>query len=79
MVRLSVDFEHDSRQWWDSGGTELWEAITGGDGANAVVLDDSLAESWIAQARTVAGWDAGHEFAPHPIAMQAVADDDPDL
>jgi hypothetical protein len=43
-----------------------------------VVVDDAVAESWLAEARRVPGWSAGPEFAPNPIAAQPIADDDPD-
>jgi hypothetical protein len=75
MVKLSVDFEHASRTWWESGGRELWEGITG-DGESGVVLDDDLAESWLREARKVPGWDDGPDYAPHPIAVSPVAPDD---
>ena len=76
MVRLSVDFEFDSRTWWERGGQELWEGITGGFDSNSVVVDEALAESWIAEAEKIPGWDDGHEFAPHPIALVSVDEDD---
>ena len=41
-------------------------------GASSVVLDEALAESWLAQARCVPGWDAGPEYAPHPISVSRV-------
>ena len=43
MTRLSVDFEHASRTWWESGGQELWDGITEGFDGSSVVLDDDLA------------------------------------
>jgi len=78
MIKLSLDFEHASRQWWESGGQELWDGIIEETGASSVVLDDDLAQSWLAQARALPGWDAGPEFAPHPIQSRSLADDDPD-
>ena len=78
MMKLSVDFEHPSREWWESGGQELWDGIIEEHGASSVVLDDDIAQSWLAQASSVPGWSAGPEFAPHPIAARSLADDDPD-
>jgi hypothetical protein len=72
MVRLSIDFEHTSRTWWENGGQELWDGITEGFDGSSVVLDDSLAESWLAEAAKVVGWDEGSEYSPHPIARSAV-------
>lgn len=79
MMKLSIDFEHPSREWWDAGGQELWEGIIEEAGASSVVLDDDLAASWLAQAGALPGWDGGPEFAPHPIAARSLADDDPDV
>ncbi len=76
MVRLSVDFEHPSRTWWESGGQELWDGIAEDLDGSSVVLDDSVAESWLAEARKIPGWDGGPDYAPHPIVVRAVADDE---
>jgi hypothetical protein len=78
VVKLSVDFEHPSRLWWESGGQELWDGLTGGFEENSVVLDEDLAASWLAEAARVPGWTGGPEFAPHPITSHELADDDPD-
>jgi len=78
MIRLSVDYEHPSRVWWESGGRELWEGITSGFDESAVVLDDDVAASWLEEAARLPGWNDGPPFAPHPIAATAIADDDPD-
>jgi hypothetical protein len=76
MFKLSVDFEFPSRSWWDAGGRELWEGVAEDLDASSVVLDEALAESWLAQARRIPGWDAGPEYAPHPIAVSRVEDDE---
>lgn len=78
MMKLSIDFEHPSRAWWDAGGQSLWEGIIEEVGASSVVLDDDIAASWLAQAEKIHGWANGPEFAPHPIAARSLADDDPD-
>lgn len=78
MRKLSIDYEHPSRVWWDAGGLHLWEGLTGGFDESSVVLDDDVAESWLAEASRIPGWDGGPDFAPHPIAVQQLADDDPD-
>ena len=72
MVRLSIDFENASQTWWDKGGRDLWEGITEGFDNNSVVLDDSLAESWLDTARKLPGWDDGPEYAPHPIMLSPI-------
>jgi hypothetical protein len=77
MVRLAVDFENGSQQWWDEGGKELWEGITEGFDGHSIVLEESLAESWLAEAHKIPGWEGGPEYAPHPIQLLPVDDDDP--
>jgi hypothetical protein len=76
MVRLAVDFENPSRQWWDGGGRELWEGITEDFDGHSVVLEESLADSWLTAARKIPGWEGGPEYAPHPIQLQPVDEDD---
>lgn len=78
MVKLSVDFEHGSRTWWQAGGQELWEGLTGGFEESSVVVDDDVARSWLAEAAQLSGWSDGPAFAPHPIAAQTLAEDDPE-
>jgi hypothetical protein len=72
MTRLAIDFENPSKAWWREGGQELWDAITEGFDGNSVVLDDRMAESWLASAREIPGWDEGPEYAPHPITVAEV-------
>ena len=76
MVRLSVDFEHSSRTWWENGGQDLWDGVTAGFEESKVVLDDDLAASWLAEAGRISGWDDGPEYAPHPITATPVDDDE---
>jgi hypothetical protein len=79
VVRLVIDFEFTSRVWWDAGGQELWDAIAESFDGSGVLVDPDLAESWLAQARDIEGWDAGTEYAPHPVRTTAVDEDDPEL
>lgn len=78
LIRLAIDFEHDSRRWWEAGGQELWDAIREGFDGGSVVLEASLAESWLAEAARIPGWDDGPEHAPHPIRAERLADDEPE-
>jgi len=78
MVKLSIDFEHPSRRWWEAGGQVLWDGIIEEAGASSVVLDPDLAASWLVQASAIEGWHGGPEFAPHPIAARSLAEDDPE-
>jgi hypothetical protein len=76
MVRLVVDFENTSRRWWESGGQDLWDTIREDFDTNEVLLEESIARSWLAEAEKVPGWDDGHEYAPHPIRISPVEDDE---
>jgi len=76
MKKLAVDFEFASRTWWDEGGRDLWEAIAGESEAKSAIVDDDVARSWLTQAQSLPGWDDGHEFAPHPIALRDVEEED---
>lgn len=76
MVRLSVDFEFASRTWWNSGGQELWDGIAEGFDGSAVILEENLAKSWLIQAREVPGWDDGHDYAPHPVGLSEIDEDE---
>lgn len=79
MVKLAIDFEFTSRTWWERGGQELWDAVCEGFDGSGVLMDESLAASWLEQASRIEGWDEGSEYAPHPVRSQALDDDDPDL
>ena len=75
FIKLSIDYEHPSRVWWESGGSELWEGIAGEADASSVIVDASLADSWLAEAAQLPGWDAGPDYAPNPVNRGEV---DPD-
>ena len=75
MVRLAIDFENPGRGWWEAGGRALWESVAEGFDGSDVVLDESLARSWLEQAARIPGWDAGPDYAPHPVALKDI---DPD-
>ena len=72
MMRLAIDFENPAPDWWSGGGRDLWDAITEGMGESAVVVDEGIAESWLAEASKLPGWAGGPEHAPHPIASGSV-------
>ncbi len=76
MVRLAIDFENPGTEWWEGGGRDLWEALSGGFGENAIVVDSPIAESWLAQAATLPGWEGGPEFSPHPVCLKELNDDE---
>lgn len=76
MVKLAIDFENPGQEWWDKGGRDLWEAILEGFDNNAVVVEVALANSWLAQAARIPGWEGGPEFSPHPICLKVLDEDE---
>jgi len=75
LVRIAIDYEHPGRRWWESGGQELWDALLESPGANDVIVDESLAQSWVKQAAAIEGWHEGPDYAPHPLTVQPVDGD----
>jgi hypothetical protein len=76
LARLAIDFENPAKSWWANGGRELWEGIAEGFDTNEVVLEESLADSWLAEAARIPGWNDGPEYAPHPILLKPVDEDE---
>ncbi len=76
LVRLAIDFENPGTRWWEGGGRALWESIVEGFDNNDVVLEDSLARSWLVEAERLPGWDDGPEYAPHPIVLKEINEDE---
>ena len=76
MIKLAIDFENPGTEWWESGGRELWGAITEGFESNEVAVDESIADSWLVQAARIPGWQDGPEFAPHPICLKQIDEDE---
>ena len=76
FVRLGIDYENPAREWWESGGLELWEGIADSGDAASVVVEDTIADSWLAQAANLPGWSAGPNHAPHPIAKSPINEDE---
>ena len=69
MVRLCIDFENPSPEWWQSGGRELWESVVEGFDNNDALLDRALAESWLEQAGRLPGWDGGPEIKQNGLVV----------
>ncbi len=77
LLRLAIDFENPAETWWENGGRELWESVAEGFDTSNVVLEGSIARSWLAQAERIPGWSEGPDYAPHPIVIKTVdADED---
>ncbi len=76
LVRLAIDFENPARRWWENGGRDLWESVSEGFEQNDIVVDESIAASWLAQAEKIEGWNDGPEYAPHPVLTKPVDDDE---
>ena len=65
MIKLAIDFDCPSPQWWESGGRDLWESILEGFDNNDVLLDDPIAESWLVAASMIEGLEEG--WAAHRV------------
>ena len=76
FVRLGIDYENPAEHWWENGGRELWEGIAESPDASSVVVDESIADSWLASAAEIPGWSDGPEYAPHPVTKSEVAEDE---
>ncbi len=77
MVHLAIDFENPGTTWWEGGGRDLWEAIAESFDNNSVVIERTLAESWLVQAEQIPGWTGeGNEYSPHPIVMKELDEDE---
>jgi len=76
MVRLAIDFENPSPEWWEGGGRDLWDALMEGFDNNDALVDRSIADWWLAVAAKVAGWGGGPEFSPHPICVKEIDEDE---
>jgi hypothetical protein len=76
LVKLAIDFENPSRGWWDAGGRALWESLLEDFDSSSVVIDESIARSWLTEAARIDGWDGGPEYAPHPILLKPIDEDE---
>ncbi len=76
MVRLAIDFENPAETWWENGGRDLWETIAEGFDTSDVLLEGSLARSWLEEAERIPGWSDGPKYAPHPIILKEVDQDE---
>ena len=76
MIRITIDFECEAEEWWESGGRLLWESLIEGFDNNAVLLDDAIAESVMRQAAALPGWEGSHEHAKHPLRLEEVDEDE---
>ena len=76
MMRLAIDFENPAETWWENGGRDLWETIAEGFDNSDVLLEGSLAQSWLQEAKQIPGWSDGPDYAPHPIILEEVDQDE---
>ena len=76
MVRLCIDFENPGSEWWQGGGRDLWESVVEGFDNNNALLDRALAESWLAQAERLPGWNGGPEHSAHPVRLVEIDEDE---
>jgi len=64
MIKLAIDFENPGKEWWQSGGQELWDSIAEGFDNNVV------------EAARIPGWMGGPEWSPHPVCLKPVDEDE---
>ena len=76
MVRLAIDFDNPGKEWWENGGQDYWDALIEGFDNNDVLLEQSIADSWLSQAASLPGWNGGPEHAPHPIRIKQIDEDE---
>jgi hypothetical protein len=76
MIKLAIDFENPGKEWWENGGRELWDAVGEGFETNATLVEQTIAESWIAQASQIPGWNGGPEHSPHPVRVDGIDEDE---
>jgi hypothetical protein len=76
MVKLAIEFENPAVSWWEGGGRDLWEALTEAFDNSDVIVQESIATSWLLQAASIPGWEGGPEYAPHPICQKSIDEDE---
>ncbi|HKC49547.1 MAG TPA: hypothetical protein VKF60_02055 [Myxococcota bacterium] len=75
LVKLAIDFECPAPLWWQSGGRALWENLLESFDNSSVVIEESIARSWLAEAARIPGWSGGPEYAPSPILLKPIDED----
>ena len=76
LVKLAIDFECPSPTWWKSGGRALCETILESFDNSSVVVEESIARSWLEQAAQIPGWSGGPDYAPSPICLKPIDEDE---
>ena len=76
LVKLAIDFENPARLWWAGGGRELWESLLESFDNSSVVVEESIATSWLAEAERIPGWRDGPDYAPTPILRKPIDEDE---
>jgi len=76
LVKLAIDFECPAPLWWKSGGRALWETLLESFDNSSVVVEESIARSWLAQAARIPGWEGGPEYAPCPVLLKPIEEDE---
>ena len=56
--------------------SRIVDLIAEGFDGSSVIVDESLAASWMEEAARLPGWDEGHEYAPHPVLVMALEEED---
>ena len=76
LVKLAIDFENPAKLWWESGGRALWESLLESFDNSSVVVEESIARSWLIEAERIPGWTGGPEYAPTPILLKPIDEDE---
>jgi hypothetical protein len=76
LVKLAIDFECPAPLWWKSGGRALWETLLESFDNSSVVVEESIARSWLVEAERIPGWTGGPEYAPSPILLKPIDEDE---
>ena len=76
LVKLAIDFECPAPLWWKSGGQALWETLLESFDNSSVVVEESIARSWLIEAERIPGWTGGPEYAPTPILLKPIDEDE---
>lgn len=67
--RISVDKENNAECWWDNGGRELWEKVTGSKNAESKDFELLPAMLFLRSAAKIPGFFGGPEHAPNPVVI----------
>ena len=68
-VRVVVDYENGSEDFWQGEGGKLWAEVAGKFSADEVELTQAAADDLFQRASMLPGWSDGPEHARHPLIV----------